>query len=71
MIRRCSAAFEGIAPDNHLIHGFKGGKTNEVSQVDSTEDMGRADQVLADFTIRKSRNSRPRATSRSSSSTVS
>lgn len=48
-----SAAFEGIAPNNHLIHGFKGGKTTEVSQVQSTEDMGRADQVLADFTISK------------------
>lgn len=45
------AAFEGIAPDSHLIHGFKGGRTEEVSQIRSTEDMGRADKVLADFTI--------------------
>lgn len=46
-------AFESIAPNNHLIHGFKGGKTTEVSKVKSTEDMGRADKVLADFTIAK------------------
>ncbi len=47
------AAFEAIAPDNHLIHGFKGGKSVEVSQVKSTDDMGRADAVLVDFTIKK------------------
>ncbi len=46
-------AFEGIAPDNHLIHGFKGGRTEQVSQIQSTEDMGRADKVLTDFTIAK------------------
>ncbi|MGI9241559.1 MAG: sulfatase-like hydrolase/transferase, partial [Verrucomicrobiales bacterium] len=28
-----SAAFEGIKPDDHLIHGFKGGRTENVSQV--------------------------------------
>ncbi len=47
------AAFEGIKPDDHLIHGFKGGETNKLDQVTSTEDMGRADQVLVDFTISK------------------
>jgi len=47
------AAFEGIAPDDHLIHGFKGGKTLKVSQIQSTADMGRADQVLVDHTIKK------------------
>lgn len=47
------AAFEAIKPDDHLIHGFKGGRTEKVSQVKSTEDMGRADKVLADFTIAK------------------
>lgn len=47
------AAFEGVKPNNHLIHGFKGGKTIEVSEVKSTEDMGRADQELADFTVAK------------------
>lgn len=46
-------AFESVKPDDHLIHGFKGGKTQEVSQVKSIEDMGRADQVLADFTVAK------------------
>jgi arylsulfatase len=43
--------FEGIKPDDHLQHGFKDGKTIKVSQVKSIEDMGRADQVLTDFTI--------------------
>ena len=47
------AAFEAIKPDDHLVHGFKGGKTEKISQVKSTEDMGRADKVLADFTIKK------------------
>lgn len=47
------AAFEGVAPEDHLIHGWKGGKTEKVSQIKSTEDMGRADKVLADFTIAK------------------
>ncbi len=45
------AAFEGIAPEDHLIHGFKNGQTKLVSQIRSTDDMGRADKVLADHTI--------------------
>ena len=48
-------AFEAIAPDNHLVHGFKGGRTDLVSQVQSTEDMGRAEKVLADHTIQRIR----------------
>ncbi len=48
-------AFEGIAPDAHLVHGWKGGKTENVSQIQSTEDMGRADKVLADFSASKIR----------------
>lgn len=47
------AAFKEIASDDHLVHGFKGGETKEVSQIKSIEDMGRADQVLADFTVAK------------------
>lgn len=47
------AAFEGIAPANHLIHGFKDGRTEQVSEIESIEDMGRADKVLVDFTIAK------------------
>ena len=47
------AAFEGVAPEDHLIHGFKGGQTAEVSEIQSIEDMGRADKVLADFTVDK------------------
>jgi arylsulfatase A-like enzyme len=49
------AAFMKVAPSHHLIHGFKGGKTIEVSSVNSLEDMARADQVLADFTKQKIR----------------
>jgi arylsulfatase len=49
------AAFEGIKPDDHLTHGFKGGKTEKISQIQSVEDMGRADQVLMDFTIKRVR----------------
>jgi arylsulfatase A-like enzyme len=44
-------AFEGLGIGHHLEHGFKGGRTEKVSSVDSTEDMGRADQALTDFTI--------------------
>lgn len=47
------AAFEGIKPNNHLIHGFKDGKTTEISEIKSTEDMGRADQELGKFTVSK------------------
>ena len=47
------ADFESIRTDDHLIHGLKGGKTEKISQVNSIEDMGRADQVLADFSIAK------------------
>lgn len=46
-------AFESIKPDNHLIHGFKGRKTEKLSQIKSIEDIGRADQVLTDFSIEK------------------
>lgn len=47
------SSFSEIAPSNHLTHGFKGGETTELAQVKSTEDMGRADKVLADFTIKR------------------
>jgi arylsulfatase A-like enzyme len=45
--------FESLGIGHHLEHGFKGGRTEELSSIDSTEDMGRADQALADFTISK------------------
>lgn len=48
-------AFEGIAPADHLTHGFKGGRTEQLARIQSTEDMGRAEKVLADFTIAKIR----------------
>lgn len=47
------AAFEAIAPANHLTHGFKDGNTKLLAEIKSTEDMGRADQVLVDFTIKR------------------
>ncbi|MGB5315616.1 MAG: arylsulfatase [Robiginitalea sp.] len=45
--------FNEIKTNTHLIHGFKNGDTEEVSEVKSLDDMGRVDQVLADFTIAK------------------
>jgi arylsulfatase A-like enzyme len=47
------AAFEKVAPEDHLVHGFKGGRTERLGRIESTEDMGRADQVLADFTVKR------------------
>jgi len=47
------AAFMKTNPTHSLIEGFKGGPTRTVSTVKSIEDMSRADQVLADFTIQK------------------
>ncbi len=48
-------AYKELGMGHSLMHGFKGGRTEEVSVVKSTEDMGRADQVLADFTVQKLR----------------
>lgn len=36
-----------------LIHGFKGGKTEEVSKVASIEDVAQADRLLKEFTVAK------------------
>jgi arylsulfatase len=47
------AAFKELDLSHSLIHGFKGGRTEEVSAVTSIEDMGRADKVLADFTVKR------------------
>lgn len=46
-------AFETIRPANYLTHGFKGGKTENLTAIKTLEDMGRADQELADFSIAK------------------
>lgn len=46
-------AFETIKPDDHLQHGFKGGRTETLEQINSTQDMGRADAKLAEFTINR------------------
>lgn len=47
------AAFEALGIGHHLIHGFKGGRTDKVSSVNSTEDMARADQALVNFSVAK------------------
>ncbi|MGI9472715.1 MAG: arylsulfatase [Rubripirellula sp.] len=47
------AAYEELGVSHSLIHGFKGGATDKVSSIKSTEDMARADKVLADFTVEK------------------
>jgi len=47
------AAFEGLGMGHSLVHGWKDGKTEDVSSVESIEDMARADQVLADFSVER------------------
>lgn len=47
------AAYQEMGMGHSLMHGFKGGKTEVVEVVDSTEKMARADQKLADFTVQK------------------
>ena len=47
------AAFENLGIGHHLVHGWKDGRTEKISSVDSTEDMARADQALADFTVKE------------------
>ncbi|MEI6891240.1 MAG: arylsulfatase [Pontiella sp.] len=47
------AVLEGLGLGHSLIHGWKDGKTEAVSSINSLEDMGRADQVLVDFTVAK------------------
>lgn len=46
MLRRTGAS-------EALIHGFKGGKTKEVQQVDSIAVMAEADRLLKEFTVAK------------------
>ena len=45
--------YERMGEDHSLVHGLKGGKTEEVSVIKSTEDMARADKVLTDFSVAK------------------
>ena len=47
------AAFEAVGPTDYLTHGFKGGKTEELKQIKSIEDMSKADQVLTNFTVQR------------------
>ncbi|MCA9238699.1 MAG: arylsulfatase [Planctomycetales bacterium] len=51
--RQRLAAFESVGPAAYLTHGFKGGETRELARIKSTEDMGRADQVLTEFTVQQ------------------
>ena len=54
------AAFGAVGPADHLTHGFKGGETNELGQVKSTDDMGNADQVRGCDAVRPRRSWRAR-----------
>lgn len=45
--------YEEMGEDHSLVHGFENGTLNEISVVNSTEDMARADKVLADFSVNK------------------
>lgn len=45
------AAFEAVGPADHLTHGCKGGKTEQLAQISSIEDMGRVDKALVDFSV--------------------
>jgi arylsulfatase A-like enzyme len=47
------AAFEAIGPADYLTHGFKGGETKKLGAIESTEDMGRADAVLVEHTVKR------------------
>lgn len=47
------AAFEAVGPEDHLTHGFKGGRTEKLAQIKSIEDMGRVDGVLAQHTLKR------------------
>ena len=53
--REQAEAYKELGMGHSLVHGWKGGKTEEVSSIQSTEDMARADQGLADFTVAKIR----------------
>lgn len=46
-------AYAELGIGHSLVHGRKGGRTEVVSSIESTDDMGRADRLLADFTIQK------------------
>lgn len=47
------ARYETLGEDHALVHAFADGRLEEVSRIESTDDMARADGVLADFTVRK------------------
>ena len=36
-----------------LVHGFKGGATTDIMEIDSTDDMAEADGMLKEFTVKK------------------
>ena len=46
-------AYQKMEMSHDLVHGLKGAKTRVVSSIKSLDDMGRADEGLADFTIKK------------------
>lgn len=48
-------AYEAIAPDNHLNHGFKNGKLERLEEITNKVQMAKVDQQLVDFTVQKIR----------------
>ena len=48
-------AFEAVGPTDSLVHGFKTGRTTEVSRVESIDDMARADANLIEHTVKRIR----------------
>ena len=47
------AMLEKTGGSEALVHGFKGGETTDVEQVDSVEDMAEGDQMLKEFSVKK------------------
>jgi len=47
------ALYDKMGEEHSLVHGFKDGKLDVVSDIKSTDDMARADKVLTDFSVTK------------------
>jgi arylsulfatase len=47
------ARYEKMGEDHSLLHGFKDGRLDVVSDIKSIEDMARADKGLTDFSVTK------------------
>lgn len=51
--REQAEAYKELGMGHSLVHGWKGGRTEEIATIESIEDMARADQGLADFSVAK------------------